>query len=61
MDSRKLVDPDLIEAFHGELPLIQVSAKMLKQTCEGTSKATRSWVHQKKKSHEMEISINQFA
>jgi hypothetical protein len=45
MDSRKLVDPELMEVFHGELPLIQVSAKTLKPTCEGTSKATRSWVH----------------
>jgi acetyl esterase/lipase len=32
MDSRKLVDSDLLESFHGELPVIELSAKNLKQT-----------------------------
>jgi acetyl esterase/lipase len=31
MDSRRLVDRDLMEAFHGEPPVLQVSAETLKQ------------------------------
>jgi hypothetical protein len=31
MDSGKLVDRDLMEAFRGELPMLQVSAETLQQ------------------------------
>ncbi len=40
MDSQTLVDPDLMEPFHRETSLIQVSAKTLKQTLEKSDSAS---------------------